>query len=113
MREELYSKDGPFILTIIFEKSLINNHIKVEGFSITDPADWETYFEGKLTNCGEYSCKTINVNNAVLIQLHLNKKKIILDNNTEHSLSTHKYLYISEEDGKYILNFSNYPKVVW
>ncbi|MCO6147936.1 hypothetical protein [Flavobacterium sp. NRK1] len=111
--DELNSKDGPYTLTIAFESSLVNEHVKVEAPSIVNPADWQTYFNNKLIDCEEYSCKIIKVNSAGIVHIYINKKKIVLDNNPEHSLSEHRYLFISKEKGKYIFYFSNYPKAMW
>lgn len=114
MSEEMNLDGRPFVLRIAFESSLKNEHVKVSGFGLENPADWYTYFDGKLSDCSEYSCKIIKVSSSVLpIIIYINDKKIILENSLENSPSLYKYLFISREGKNYKLYFSNYPKTVW
>lgn len=112
LSKELYTDHGPYSLFILFESSLENDYIKIEAPAF-ETRTWDVYFEGKLDECDQNSCKIIEVSSTLYIDISINGKKIELDDELELPLTAYKYLFVSKADGKYKLYFTNYPKVVW
>jgi len=109
LHDEIRSGDGPWVLVITFENSLKNDHIKVGAMGLEDRGRWYTYFDGVLNNCTAKACYSVKVNSTYEIHITLNdNEKIVIENTSEHPLSTYNNLIVSKLKGKYKLSFTNY-----